>query len=421
MNFVNLLQAYRKAIKPPYTHKDLPTIIPTLFILIAIPITVIAVISSREPRGRAVIGGPTLYLSPASLTVNQGTTFSVQVRENSVTEPVNAVQANLTYDSTKLNFVSLDDPPVGTLFKTVAEGSGGAGSIRIARSLEGGVPAAVGDQLVATVIFRARYSLGSTSVGFDAGSAIVRSTDNTNILVTTSGGSYTVIDPPPTVIITNPTNGATVTGTINIKVNITDDLGVTKVEFYKDSDPTPIATDTTDSFETTWDTNSVADGNHSLYAKAYDIANVVTSTLVTVTVANTVPTVDIKADGSDGPVSIPYNAAATLSWTSTHATSCTASGAWSGSKSLSGSASTGNLISDKTYTLTCTNLSGSDSDSVGINVVKIGDLNDDNKIDIFDLSILLSRWGTTDAAADLNKNGTVDILDLSILLTNWGT
>jgi hypothetical protein len=52
---------------------------------------------------------------------------------------------------------------------------------------------------------------------------------------------------------------------------------------------------------------------------------------------------------------------------------------------------------------------------------KLGDLNDDNKVDIFDLSILLTRWGSNDTTADLNHNGTVDIFDLSILLSHWGT
>lgn len=80
------------------------------------------------------------------------------------------------------------------------------------------------------------------------------------------------------------------------------------------------------------------------------------------------PTVDIKANGYDGPITIPYNTSATLNWTSTNATSCTASGAWSGTKATSGSEGTGNLISAKTYTLTCTGPGGSASDSVTVNV-----------------------------------------------------
>jgi hypothetical protein len=52
---------------------------------------------------------------------------------------------------------------------------------------------------------------------------------------------------------------------------------------------------------------------------------------------------------------------------------------------------------------------------------KVGDLNADGQINIFDLSILLSHWGTADATADINHDGTVNVFDLSILLSHWGT
>lgn len=86
-----------------------------------------------------------------------------------------------------------------------------------------------------------------------------------------------------------------------------------------------------------------------------------------------VPTVNIRANDSEGPISIAHNTAATLSWTTTNSpTSCSASGSWSGSKSTaSGStASTGNLAGPNSYpyTLTCSNGSGSNSDTVIVNV-----------------------------------------------------
>jgi len=50
----------------------------------------------------------------------------------------------------------------------------------------------------------------------------------------------------------------------------------------------------------------------------------------------------------------------------------------------------------------------------------VGDINVDGVVNVFDLSILLSHWGTNDAASDLNGDGTVNIFDLSSLLSHWG-
>ncbi|HET9721518.1 MAG TPA: dockerin type I domain-containing protein [Candidatus Saccharimonadales bacterium] len=49
-----------------------------------------------------------------------------------------------------------------------------------------------------------------------------------------------------------------------------------------------------------------------------------------------------------------------------------------------------------------------------------GDLNSDGHVNITDLSIMLSNWGTTNSTCDLNTNGSVDIFDLSILLSHFG-
>ncbi len=53
------------------------------------------------------------------------------------------------------------------------------------------------------------------------------------------------------------------------------------------------------------------------------------------------------------------------------------------------------------------------------------DINSDGKVDVIDLSILLSNYAKTAAqssnpAADVNASGIIDITDLSILLTNFG-
>ena len=59
------------------------------------------------------------------------------------------------------------------------------------------------------------------------------------------------------------------------------------------------------------------------------------------------------------PSTVNVGGSATLSWTASNATACTASGAWSGTQSLSGSMMlTPTATGNATYNLTCTNVSG---------------------------------------------------------------
>jgi uncharacterized repeat protein (TIGR01451 family) len=83
------------------------------------------------------------------------------------------------------------------------------------------------------------------------------------------------------------------------------------------------------------------------------------------------PGVDIKANGFDGAVTIPYNTSAVLTWSSINADYCNVSGDWSGQKANSGSESTGNLTSSKTYTIICNSSQGSSIDSVTVNVLPL--------------------------------------------------
>jgi hypothetical protein len=71
---------------------------------------------------------------------------------------------------------------------------------------------------------------------------------------------------------------------------------------------------------------------------------------------------------SVSPTSLTAGQAATLTWNSTNATSCSASGAWSGSQATSGSVSTGALNTNSTYSLTCAGAGGSASASAVVTV-----------------------------------------------------
>lgn len=49
----------------------------------------------------------------------------------------------------------------------------------------------------------------------------------------------------------------------------------------------------------------------------------------------------------------------------------------------------------------------------------VGDLNSDGKVNVTDLSILLTNWGTSNAVADINGDHMVNITDLSMQLSHW--
>jgi hypothetical protein len=116
---------------------------------------------------------------------------------------------------------------------------------------------------------------------------------------------FTVSDTtPPSVSITQPVNGSVARGVISVEASASDNVGVIRVEFYKDSDPAPFATVTTAPFSTPWNTASVVDGAHSLTATAYDAAgNSAVSASVSVAVDNTAPTVSLTAPADGATVS----------------------------------------------------------------------------------------------------------------------
>jgi hypothetical protein len=88
------------------------------------------------------------------------------------------------------------------------------------------------------------------------------------------------------------------------------------------------------------------------------------SAVVTIAAAPVMPTIQLTAS----PASITSGSSSTLTWSSTNASSCSASGGWSGAKSTSGSQSTGNLTANATFILTCTGAAGSASQSAIVSV-----------------------------------------------------
>jgi hypothetical protein len=130
-------------------------------------------------------------------------------------------------------------------------------------------------------------------------------------ITSASGGGGGGDTTAPTVAITAPAGGATVSGTaVSVSATASDNVGVASVQFKLDGANLGAA-DTTAPYAVTWNTTTATGGTHTLTAVATDAAgNTTTSAPVTVTVANgggggdtTPPTVSITAPAGGATVS----------------------------------------------------------------------------------------------------------------------
>jgi Bacterial Ig domain len=185
-----------------------------------------------------------------------------------------------------------------------------------------------------------------------------------------SGGP---VDNPPSVNITNPTDGTTVSGQVNVTADASDDHGVTQVQFFVDGSSLGVDTDGSNGWSANWDTTLYTDASHTVSATATDTIAQTGSDSNTVTVSNAASLAlhvgDL--DGSAALVRKNWNATVVVTvHDASHnpVANVTVSGQWSGGYSGSAScvtnssgqcsASTGNISSKKTsVTFMVTNLS----------------------------------------------------------------
>lgn len=135
----------------------------------------------------AVSTGAELYITPATGSYTNGSTFTITIRENSGSTPVNAVQANLSYPTARLQFQSISTATSG--FSDVLQSTGGSGTVQIGMGELGG--SVTGDAIVATVTFSV-VGTGSAAVQFTAGSGIAQTSDSTDICKKRTGATYTL-------------------------------------------------------------------------------------------------------------------------------------------------------------------------------------------------------------------------------------
>ena len=104
--------------------------------------------------------------------------------------------------------------------------------------------------------------------------------------------SFSVANPPasdttpPTITITGPADGATISGNVTVSANANDNVGVIGVQFLVNG-AAQGAEDTTAPYWIKWNTRQVANGTYQISARARDAANnQTTATVITVIVNN---------------------------------------------------------------------------------------------------------------------------------------
>lgn len=117
----------------------------------------------------------------------------------------------------------------------------------------------------------------------------------------------------PEVAISAPAPQATVSGTVPVSVDATDDVGVVRVAYYVDGVRRHV--DFAPPFEYSWETAADADGPHALQVRAYDACdNWRYSSFLPVTVDNAGPTLQLALDAPAAGATVSGPMARVTGW-----------------------------------------------------------------------------------------------------------
>ena len=272
-----------------------------------------------------ISGGPTSYTVAVSGMTTSGT-VTVSIAAGAAQDAAGNASSASTSADNQVAFDATAPSPPSTPDLAVASDSGASGTDNVTnvktptftgtaeagstvKIFSDGVPVGTGTATAGA------YSIISVSLSDGTHSIAATATDATNNVSSLSGALNVTIDTTaPTVAVTSPESGATVSGTITVTTSPADDVGVVGVQFFLDGNAGTDAT--TAPYSASWNTNTTTNGSHTVTAVARDAAgNLTTSAPVTITVANdsTAPTVSISSPVSGdtvfGTITVTVNAA----------------------------------------------------------------------------------------------------------------
>lgn len=185
------------------------------------------------------------------------------------------------------------------------------GNVGIANTPNGGVRQA-------NLTFDANYEPTNLTSGYeDAGYRLPTDVHWAPGATRIPGASTVAADTTdPTVSLTAPTNGATVSGTTSVTATASDDVAVSSVSFYVDGSSTAAATVSSEPYSYSWNTTALSNGSHTISAQATDTSgNTSTFSTATVTVSNadvtapTAPSTFTAAAASSSQVNLSWSGA----------------------------------------------------------------------------------------------------------------
>jgi parallel beta-helix repeat protein len=142
--------------------------------------------------------------------------------------------------------------------------------------------------------------LRNVSAGENVFSPNGRGTIQSNIALLTAVSSDTIA---PAVAVTAPTSGATVGGAVTIAANAADNTGVSGVRFSIDG--VAVGSEVTAApYAATWNSASVANGQHTITAVARDAAGNVSKSSIIVTVSNSAADTAAPAVSNGSPMGV---------------------------------------------------------------------------------------------------------------------
>jgi hypothetical protein len=149
------------------------------------------------------------------------------------------------------------------------------------------------------------YSWNTNGAALGSHTIQTKATDTTGNVSSSAVAAVTLADQTaPTASITAPVGGAVIRGSaVPVSATSTDNIGTVGVQFKLDGVNLG-AEDTTSPYSISWDTTTATNAAHSLTAVARDAAgNTFTSSAVSVTADNVVPTVSITAPAAGATIS----------------------------------------------------------------------------------------------------------------------